>query len=254
MGRLTVLVADDFEEVSKRFSGYKNLGFDYRTCGKDGSIVLEELYKNPVDVVVMDFVMKGIDALGVLERMRTMNPLYTPAVIILSSIDSIALKNEFYRKGAEFYLSKPVKTEELISKINEVKRNREMNNLKSNSARYHEESDVIITGIIQQLCVPAHLKGYNYLRRAIKLCVETPALANTITKELYPDIATNYSVTSESVERNIRTAIELAWQRGNDDVFSKYFGYNKQMRKSRPTNAEFIARISDEIRLVYDVG
>ena len=254
MGRLTVLFADDFEEVSTRFIGYKNLGFDYRICGKDGSIVLEELYKNPVDVVVMDFVMKGIDALGVLERMRTMNPLYTPAVIILSSIDSIALKNEFYRKGAEFYLRKPIKTEELISKINEVKRNREMNNLKSNSTRYREESDVIITGIIQQLCVPAHLKGYNYLRCAIKLCVETPALANTITKELYPGIATNYSVTSESVERNIRTAIELAWQRGNDDGFSKYFGYNKQMRKNRPTNAEFIARISDEIRLVYDVG
>lgn len=254
MGRLTVLFADDFEEVSTRFIGYKNLGFDYRTCEKDGSIVLEELYKNPVDVVVMDFVMKGIDALGVLERMRTMNPLYTPAIIILSSIDSIALKNEFYRKGAEFYLRKPVKTEELISKINEVKRNREMNNLKSNSARYREESDIIITGIIQQLCVPAHLKGYNYLRSAIKLCVEMPTLANTITKELYPGIATNYSVTSESVERNIRTAIELAWQRGNDDGFSKYFGYNKQTRKSRPTNAEFIARISDEIRLVYDVG
>ena len=102
MGRLTVLFADDFEEVSKRFSGYKNIGFDYKTCEKDGSRVLEELYKNPVDVVVMDFVMKSIDALGVLERMRTMNPLYTPAVIVLSSVDSIALKNEFYSKGADF--------------------------------------------------------------------------------------------------------------------------------------------------------
>lgn len=254
MGRLTVLFADDFEEVSKRFSGYKNIGFDYKTCEKDGSRVLEELYKNPVDVVVMDFVMKSIDALGVLERMRTMNPLYTPAVIVLSSVDSIALKNEFYSKGADFYLRKPVKTEELISKINEVKRNRETNNLNSNSDRYREESEVIITKIIQQLCVPAHLKGYNYLRYAIKLCVETPQLANTVTKELYPGVAINYAVTSESVERNIRTAIELAWQRGNDDGFSKYFGYNKQMGKNRPTNAEFIARISDEIRIIYDVG
>ncbi len=254
MSRLTVLFADDFEEVSKRFCEYKNIGFDYRTCEKDGSIVLEELYKNPVDVVVMDFVMKGIDALGVLERMRTMDPLCTPAVIVLSSVDSIALKNEFYSKGAHFYLRKPVKTEDLISKISEVKRNREMNNLKSNSERFFEESDIIITKIIQQLCVPAHLKGYNYLRYAIKLCVEYPALTNTVTKELYPGVAVNYSVTSESVERNIRTAIELAWQRGNDDVFSKYFGYNKQMRKNRPTNAEFIARISDEIRIIYDVG
>lgn len=254
MGRLTVLFADDFEEVSKRFSGYKNIGFDYKTCEKDGSRVLEELYKNPVDVVVMDFVMKSIDALGVLGRMRTMNPLYTPAVIVLSSVDSIALKNEFYSKGADFYLRKPVKTEELISKINEVKRNRETNNLNSNSDRYREESEVIITKIIQQLCVPAHLKGYNYLRYAIKLCVETPQLANTVTKELYPGVAINYAVTSESVERNIRTAIELAWQRGNDDGFSKYFGYNKQMRKNRPTNAEFIARIADELRIKYNVS
>jgi DNA-binding response OmpR family regulator len=150
MGRLTVLFADDFDEVSKRFCEYKNLGFDYRTCEKDGSIVLDELRKNPVDVVVMDFVMKGIDALGVLERMRTINPLYAPAVIILSSVDSIALRNEFYSKGAEVYLRKPVKTEVLISKINEIKRNRDMNNLKSNSDRYREESEVIITKIIQQ--------------------------------------------------------------------------------------------------------
>ncbi len=254
MSRLTVLFADDFEEVSKRFCEYTNLGFDYRTCEKDGSIVLDELRKNPVDVVVMDFVMKSIDALGVLERIGTTNPLCAPAVIILSGVDSIALKNEFYSKGAEFYLRKPVKTEELIAKINEVKRNRRMNNLESNSDRYRDESDLIITKIIQQLCVPAHLKGYNYLRYAIKLCVETPSLANTITKELYPDVAVNYSVSTESVERNIRTAIELAWQRGSDDGFSKYFGYNKRIRKNRPTNAEFIARISDEIRIVYDVG
>ncbi|MBQ6935545.1 MAG: response regulator [Clostridia bacterium] len=254
MGRFTVLFADDFEEVSKKFCGYKNIGFDYIICEKDGSVILEELYKNPVDVVVMDFVMKSLDALGVLERMKRMNPLYAPAVIILSSVESIALKNEFYRKGADFYLRKPVRTEELIAKINEIKRNRKINNLKSNSEIYRDESEVIITNIIQQLCVPAHLKGYNYLRYAIKLCVDSPVLTNTITKELYPDIAINYSVTSGSVERNIRTAIELAWQRGSEDVFSKYFGYNKKMRKNRPTNAEFIARISDEIRLIYDVS
>ncbi|MBO7178920.1 MAG: response regulator [Clostridia bacterium] len=254
MSRLSVLFADDFEDVSKRFCEYKKLDFTYRTCEKDGSVVLEELYKNPVDVVVMDFVMKGIDALGVLDRLKLMNPLYSPGVIILSGVDSPALKNEFLKKGADFYLRKPVKTETMISKINEIKVNREKNASKPNSESYFEDSEAIITKIMQQFYVPAHVKGYNYLRYAIKLCVEEPAYKNSITKELYPTVAKNYSVSSESVERSIRTAIDIAWQRGNGDGFSKYFGYNYEVGKKRPTNSEFIARISDEIRIKYNVS
>lgn len=254
MSELSVLFADDFEEISNKFSGYKNLGFSFRTCEKDGGVVLEELFKNPVDVVVLDFFMKSIDALGVLERIRIMNPLYTPAVIVLSSVDSLSIKNEFYKKGAYFYLKKPVNTDLLISKLIEIKNVRKSNNLKSNAQKYFEESEAIITQVIQQICIPAHVKGYNYIRYAIKLCVESPSYVNAVTKQLYPAIARTYSVSSNSVERDIRTAIDLAWTRGNMDGFSKYFGYNYLLRKKRPTNAEFIARISDEIRITYNVG
>jgi two-component system response regulator (stage 0 sporulation protein A) len=254
MSELSVLFADEFDVVSKRFCEYKKLGFSYRTCEKDGSVVLDEIAKNPVDVLVIDFFMKSIDALGVLERIRTMNPLYCPAVIVLSSVDSLAVRNEFYNKGAYFYLKKPVTAELLISKINEIKSVRESNKLKPNSQRYFEESEAIITQAIQQICMPAHVKGYNYVRHAIKLCVESPAYVNAITKQLYPAIARSYAVSSESVERDIRTAIDLAWTRGSTDGFSKYFGYNNHVRKRRPTNAEFIARISDEIRITYNVG
>ncbi len=254
MSRLSVLFADDFEEVSKRFCEFSDVGFDYRTCEKDGSVVLEELVKNPVDVVVMDFFMKGIDALGVLERFNNLNPLITPAVIVLSSVDSSAIKNEFFRKGADFYFNKPVKAEVLISKIKEIEHKKALNNLPSNSTAYFYNSDRIVTSFLHELCIPTHVKGYNYLRSCIKMSVENPQVLSPITSKLYPMVAEKCSVSSIRVERNIRNAIELAWDRGNKEAFSKYFGYNAHTSKKRPTNTEFIARISDEIRIRYNVS
>ncbi|MBR2877334.1 MAG: sporulation transcription factor Spo0A [Clostridia bacterium] len=254
MSRLSVLFADDFDGISKRFCEFEDVGFNYRTCCKDGGIVLEEIKKRPVDVLVIDFFMKTIDALGILERLKLLNPLYSPAVIVISGIENSAIKNEVLKKGADYYLNKPVTTETIISKIQEIKRMRENNMLRSNAERYYEDCDAIITNMIHQVCIPAHLKGYNYLRYAIKLCVESPDYLNSVTKELYPKVADNYSATSASVERSMRNAIDIAWGRGETEGFSKYFGYNSQVRKKRPTNSEFIARISDEIRIIYNVS
>jgi len=254
MGRLSVLFADDFENVSKRFCEFSDVGFDYRTCAKDGNVVLEELVRNPVDVLVMDFFMKTIDALGVLERFKKLNPLLSPAVIVISSVDNPTIKNEFIKKGADYYLHKSVKTEELISKIKEIKKNRNINKLQSNALMYFNNSEAIITSIIQELCIPAHVKGYSFLRTGIKLCIENPLFLNGITTQLYPTIAEIHKTSSENVERNIRNAIKIAWDRGSREAFSKYFGYNSRLRKNQPTNAEFIARISDEIRIRYNVS
>jgi two-component system response regulator (stage 0 sporulation protein A) len=254
MSELSVLFADDFENVEKNFSGFSKLGFTYRTCGKDGNVVLDELMKNPVDVIVIDFFMKSLDALGVLERFSNLNPLITPAVIVISGIDNPTIKNEVIKKGASVYLNKPVKPSVIISKIMEIKKNREMNQLPSSALSYYLDSEAIVTKAIQELCIPAHLKGYKYLRIAIKYSIEDAKLVNTMTTILYPKVAENYDVSSESVERSIRTAIQLAWDRGNPEAFSKYFGYNSQVRKKRPTNAEFIARIADEIRIKYNVS
>lgn len=254
MSRLSVLFADDFEEVSKRFCEFRDVGFNYRTCAKDGSVVLEELVRNPVDVVVMDFFMKSIDALGVLERFKNLNPLISPAVIVVSSVENATIKNEFLKKGADYYLHKSVKTEVLIAKIKEVKHNKEINKISSDAIAYFNDSSAIITDIIQEICVPAHVKGYNYLRDGIKLSVETPQYLNAVTTRLYPAIAMKYDVSSESVERSIRNAIKIAWDRGSQDAFSKYFGYNSKIRKKQPTNAEFIAKIADELRIKYNVS
>lgn len=254
MSGLSVLFADDSYDVTNRFAGFSNLGFTFRTCEKDGNIVLEELIKNPVDVIVIDFFMKGLDALGVLERFKNLNPLITPAVIVLSNIDNPTIKNEVIKKGAHFYLVNPVKTETLISRILEIKRTIDSNDYRSDSLAYYIDSDSIITKVIQEIRIPAHLKGYKYIRVAIKYSVEDAHLENSMTTKLYPMVAESYKVTSESVERSIRTAIQFAWDRGNQDAFSKYFGYNHLVRKKRPTNAEFIARIADEIRIKYNVS
>ncbi len=254
MSRLSVLFADDFEDVSKRFCEFCDLGFDYRTCEKDGSIVLEELVKNPVDVLVIDIFMNGLDAFGVLERLKKLNPLITPAVIVLSSVDNPTIKNEFIKNGASFYLKRPVKTELLISKIKEIQKNREINGLPSNATIYRDFCDTIITDYIQEFCIPAHIKGYKYLRYGIKMSVENPQLLGGMTTRLYPLIAEKYDVSSASVERTIRSAIETAWERGSMEAFSKYFGYNSQIRRKHPTNAEFIARFTDEIRIKYNIS
>lgn len=254
MSELSVLFADDYESVEKSLSGFSKLGFTYKVCEKDGNVLLDELKKNPVDVVVIDFFMKSLDAFGVLERLNNLNPLITPAVIVVSGIDNSTIKNEVIKKGAMFYLNKPVKPSVIVSKIMEIKKTREVNHLPSNSLAYCIDSEAIITKIIQELCIPAHLKGYKYLRLAIKYSVEDVRLVNSITTLLYPMIARDYEVSSESVERSIRTAIQLAWDRGNPEAFSKYFGYNSQVRKKKPTNAEFIARIADEIRIKYNVS
>lgn len=254
MSELSVLFADDYETVEQKLSGFSKLGFNYRTCEKDGNIVLEEIIKNPVDVIVIDFFMKNLDAIGVLERFERINPCITPAVIVVSGIDNIAIKNEVIKKGAAGYLNKPVKPSVIVSGIMKIKRNREVNKLPSNSTAYYIEHEAIITEIIQELCISAHLKGYKYLRTAIKFSVENAALVNAVTTVLYPKIAGEYNVTSESVERSIRTAIQLAWERGNPEAFSKYFGYNSLIKKKKPTNAEFVARIADEIRIKYNVS
>ncbi len=254
MSELSVLFADTPENVERDFSGFSNLGFTYRTCEKDGNVVLDELTKNPVDVIVTDFFMKNLDVLGVLERFKRLNPLITPAVIVLSGIENSTIKNEVIKKGASYYLNKPVKPSVILSKIMEIKKNREVNHLPSNALAYYVNDEAIITKIIQELCIPAHLKGYKYLRLAIKYGVEDARLVNSITTVLYPMVAKEYNVSSESVERSIRTAIQLAWDRGNPEAFFKYFSYNSQVRKKRPTNAEFIARIADEIRIKYNVS
>ena len=127
MSRLSVLFADDFEVVTKKLSEIRDVNFNYRVCRKDGSEVLEEIRNNPVDVVVMDFFMKTIDAFGVMERLKQINPLLSPAVIILSSIENSTIKNEMLKKGATYYLNKPISTEVLISKIEEIGRVRENN-------------------------------------------------------------------------------------------------------------------------------
>ena len=168
MSELSVLFADDYENVRQNLSGFSKLEFTYRTCEKDGNVVLEELMKNPVDVIVMDFFMKGVDALGVLERFQHLNPLITPAVIVISGIDNPTIKNEVIKKGATFYLNKPVRQSVIVSKIMEIKKIREANRIPSNAFTYYIDSEAIITKVIQELCIPAHLKGYKYLRVAIK--------------------------------------------------------------------------------------
>lgn len=251
MQEISVLFADDLSVVSKRFCEYLNLGFKIKTCAKNGEAVLDELRRNNYDVIVMDVFLQTIDALGVLLRLKDMNPKRKPAIIIESSMNNPSIENEFIRNGANAYLIKPVSPNVLISKIKAIAENRYKNALMFTNTK--PDNEVMVTDILNNMAVSIKMKGYRYLRYAIVSAIENPELLNGITTELYPYVANRYAASATCVERDIRTAINSAWKNGDIIAFSRYFGYNRTTRNKAPTNAEFIARIVDEILLKYKI-
>lgn len=248
MGKnLKVILTGEGSEFGRNCSNVLRVyGCDVSLVPKDGKILLSKLETGNADVVVMDAFMSSIDALGVINRLKEREN--KPLMFVMSSKDNQRFEQEILSSGADYYFLKPFDVEMLAQRISQLtgwnRENADMTSLKNNN-----DLELTVSEIMHQIGVPAHIKGYQYLREAIILSINDGEMMSSVTKILYPTVAKMYSTTSSRVERAIRHAIEVAWDRGDVDVLSSYFGYTIQNSRGKPTNSEFIAMISDKMRL-----
>ena len=266
--KITVLIADDNQEFSMTLATYLKNQEDMVVVGraKDGNEALDMIPNLMPDVVLMDVIMPHLDGIGVLEKLNMIKMNKRPICIMLSAVGQDKITRKAVELGAEYYVVKPFDIELLITRIRELKNYRpEQNNnfisrdiqppkqqyieIPKASEKKEENLEALVTNVIHEVGVPAHIKGYQYLREAIIMVVNDIDVINQITKSLYPKIAGKFSTTPSRVERAIRHAIEVAWGRGQQDVVENIFGYTISAAKGKPTNSEFIAMIADKLRL-----
>ena len=248
--KIKVLLADDSADFGCSCkNALQSNGYDVIMTHKDGAEVLKHLEQSSADVVLLDAFMPKVDAIGVMRGMGQMKLNKKPLTIVMSYSDNSNLEQQILTAGADYYFLKPFDVEVLAERIGQLTgSNSDINGITESSL------DVIISDIMHQIGVPAHIKGYQYLRYAIILTVNDYTLMNSVTKELYPTVAKMFKTTPSRVERAIRHAIEVAWDRGDVDVLSSYFGYTIQNSRGKPTNSEFIAMISDKLRLKLKIS
>ena len=242
-----VLTDDGTEFTGNCTSALRAAGFEVTVAPKDGMETLNLVEKLEPDVLVMDSFLSRTDALGVLEGIRKRG-LRKPVTMILSVVNNPNLEKEMVRAGADYYLLKPVDVSVLTERITQL--TGWFRTARAQTEPYSDDNMLIlVSDIMHQLGVPAHIKGYQYLRESIMLTIHDSDMMSSVTKVLYPTVARKFKTTPSRVERAIRHAIEVAWDRGDVDVLSGYFGYTIQTSRGKPTNSEFIAMISDKLRL-----
>lgn len=243
-----VLIADTNTDFSHNLSEeLKKAGFETikETTNGTDAIRLYSAFKP--DAVILDLFLPGTDGAAVIGEICTLAGKSKPVFIITSSVYNPVMITEAVNAGADYCLMKPCEASVVAAKLDKAFRAPAL--VGNNHSDLQNDLETQITGIIHQIGVPAHIKGYQYLRCAIMMTVENADLINSITKELYPSVAKTFGTTSSRVERAIRHAIEVAWDRGDVDVINSYFGYTVQSQRGKPTNSEFIALISDNLRL-----
>lgn len=246
---LKVLIADDNREFNELLSEYINKEPDIEVIGNvyNGKEALAFLQENVPDIVLLDIIMPHLDGIGVLEELGRMDLSPKPKVIMLTAFGHENITQRAVELGASYYILKPFNLEVLAERIRQLGRNQ----INIQRAPQREKNNFIeeITKIIHEIGIPAHIKGYLYLRDAIAMVVEEIELLGSVTKVLYPRIAEKFETTPSRVERAIRHAIEVAWSRNSVETIKKFFGYTINTEKGKPTNSEFIALIADRIRL-----
>ncbi len=248
VSRVSVLLTDELDETSgKLASVLRSNKMDVKMCGKNGAEVLKCFEEYNPDIIIMDAFLQHIDAIGVLSRINMTDPVKRPLIIVMSSIDNPNFEREITKNGVDYFFLKPIEPQMMAERIVQILSWKGLGGSPVN--REPEDLNIVITDILHQIGVPAHINGYKYVREAIRLTVENPDMLNSITKILYPTVAKNFKSTSSRVERAIRHGIEVAWDRGDVDVLNSYFGYTIQSQRGKPTNSEFVAMISDRIRL-----
>ncbi len=260
--KLNVAIADDNERMLQTLGDIVKSDEELQVVGtaKDGEEAYEMIKRQEPDVVLLDIVMPKLDGLTVMDKVKNdKNIKKHPAFIMITAIGQEKITEDAFSLGADYYIMKPFDNDVVLNRIKHV-RNLEMR--KTSEVRkvnaYEKKQELEernlendVTSIIHEIGVPAHIKGYQYLREAIVMSVTDMEMLNSITKILYPGIAKKYQTTPSRVERAIRHAIEVAWSRGKMDTIDELFGYTIHNGKGKPTNSEFIALIADKIRLEY---
>lgn len=216
-----------------------------------GDEALRMIESGGYDIVVADLWMDGVDGLHLIRQTHALGLELPPAFVILVSMPSASSYMDANRAGAMLCIPKPVDHAALREGIDTLCRNRDMTT--QTETNHEEDMEAQVTKIIHQIGVPAHIKGYQYLRTAILMTIQDSDIINSVTKVLYPSVAKKYQTTTSRVERAIRHAIEVAWDRGDLDTLNSYFGYTIQNSRGKPTNSEFIAMIADNMRLKYKI-
>ncbi|MCL5981624.1 MAG: sporulation transcription factor Spo0A [Firmicutes bacterium] len=248
-----VFVADDNREFSDLLIEYLESQVDIDIVGKayNGEETLELIAKDPPDVLLLDIIMPHLDGLGVLEKLKNFDFDPQPKVIMLTAFGQEDITRKAVELGAAYYILKPFNMEVLVERIRQLAASKPSAAVNGGLPRSPKRSSLEIeaTGIIHEMGIPAHIKGYQYLREAIIMVVEDVDLLGSVTKILYPRIAGRFDTTSSRVERAIRHSIEVAWSRNNIETIKKFFGYTINTERGKPTNSEFIALVADRLRL-----
>jgi two-component system response regulator (stage 0 sporulation protein A) len=252
--RIKLVIANDSDEFQCDYGRiFEDSGMEVGYTQKDGIKLLEKIEAVHPDVVLADLFMPRLDGIGVMKAVQTKLSGPKPLFIIVSNFTSPTLEREVMMSGASYFAIYPFDAADLSDRIVQLCA---MNGLsqkappKAQAVQPAEPSlEIQVTEILHQIGVPAHIKGYHYLRDSIIMAIETPDIINAVTKQLYPGVAKRYNTTASRVERAIRHAIEVAWDRGDVDILNSYFGYTIHNTRGKPTNSEFIAMISDRLRL-----
>ena len=248
--KVKVLIGDDSPDGGLAWANLlKNEGMFAVTRQKNGRIILESAKSDMPDFLIIEAKMPEMDAVELIGHIRdiTARP---PMVIVVSNYSSPQLEKEVMDAGASYFMVKPFEPSIMVKKVQSLY-NFKTGNVLAKMKNELVNIEYIVTDIIHQIGIPAHIKGYHYLRTAIILSINDEEMINCVTKLLYPTVAQRYNTTSSRVERAIRHAIEIAWDRGDVDVLNSIFGYTVHNMRGKPTNSEFVALVADRLRLQY---
>ena len=245
--RIRVLIADGSEDFSEHLRDHlQSNGYDVVGMASDGVRTVELLEQLQPDILILDLVLSKLDGMGVLKTVSSMQ--HKPAILATGILLTDYISTRLGSFGVQYFMLKPYSFSSLTERLGEI---RESVTAKSAQTvlRGGVNIEAMVTSIIHEIGVPAHIKGYQYLREAIMIAVDDMDVINAITKVLYPQVAKTFATTPSRVERAIRHAIEVAWDRGDLETLQRFFGYTVSNTKGKPTNSEFIALIADKLQL-----
>lgn len=244
MNTLRILLVDADDDFRSLLTEAIAQEKDLEVCGNtdDGEEALQLLNELQPDVLLMDLVTSKIDGLELLQRINGKEGR-KPTILVLSGFIRGGVVNQAAEWGADYFMMKPCHTDKVIERVRQLRQGGSLQPAK------HQSLETLVTAVIHEIGVPAHIKGYQYLREAIMIAVNDMDVINAVTKVLYPEVAQRFGRTASRVERAIRHAIEVAWDRGDIETLQKYFGYTVSNSKGKPTNSEFIAMIADRLQL-----
>jgi len=263
--RIKIIIADDNRNFCAMLQNYLQSQEDLSIVGvaNNGLEAWELIQTQEPDLIILDLVMPNLDGLGVLERINSRTTMARPKIIMQTAFGQESLTHQAMMLGVDYFILKPYDLDIINKRIRSLTQDLPTTGTAQFSSSAYpivttvaSEHNLVseVTAIMHQIGIPAHVKGYQYIREAILMVVEDVSLIGAVTKELYPSIAKKFDTASSRVERGIRHAIELAWERGQKDALKRIFGYSMNIERQKPTNSEFIALLADKFRVMSQVS